>query len=80
MVIGVVSVNVIGVPVSLTHSVNGSLPICSAVDGADAVAGPGNVTGIGAEQLLPVAVNVAPTMDLPSEDVVQARLYPHWLK
>jgi hypothetical protein len=60
------NVKVIGWPVNLTHNVRGSFPICSLVDATDAVAGTGKVTGIGAPQVFPGAVRIAPMMDLPS--------------
>ena len=62
--IGCDSVKVTGWPVSLTQRVRGSFPICSLVEATDAVAGTGKVTGTGAPHVLPLAVSVAPTMDL----------------
>jgi hypothetical protein len=72
--IGVAKVNVIGDPVSLTHNVNGSFPICSLVDGAAVVAFTGNVTGTGAAHVLPVEVRVAPVIVWPLGETFQVIL------
>lgn len=62
---------VIGEPVSLTHSVNGSFPICSDVDATVVVALTGKVTGTGALHVLPFAdVRTAPTIEVPFPPVV----------
>lgn len=55
---GVERVKVIGDPLNVAHSVNGSFPICSEVVVALVVALTGKVTGIVAEQAFPVAVRV----------------------
>ena len=74
-VTGVDSVKVIGEPVSLTHNVNGSFPICSVVDATVVVAFTGKVTGTGALQVLPFAdVRTAPTIVVPLLPSFQVRL------
>lgn len=55
---GVVSVKDTGEPESLTQSVKGSPPICSAVAPFRFTTVPGKVTGIGAEQVFPVVLTV----------------------
>lgn len=55
-------------PLNLAETAKGSLPICSRVTVALVVAVLGNVTQIGAPQVFPVAVSVAPTIDWPSAE------------
>jgi hypothetical protein len=74
-------VKVTGDPVKVVQTVNGSLPSFSlVVPPAEVVAVTGNVTGIGTEQEFPLAVTVAPVMDLPSLDKVHESLGWHWLR
>jgi hypothetical protein len=64
-------VNVTGDPRRVAQIVNGSLPTFSVVvPEADVEADPGNVTGIGAPQVFPFAVRVAPVIVLPSAEYV----------
>lgn len=63
MGIGVVKVKLTGAPDKVTHSVVGSLPICSTVAPWVSVTEPGRVTGSGVEQVLPFAESVKPVID-----------------
>jgi hypothetical protein len=67
---GVVSVKVTGEPESFTHRTKGSLPTCSGVAPFWSTTVPGNVTGIGAEQVLPVVLTVTAVVDFPVESKV----------
>jgi hypothetical protein len=52
--IGVLSVKVTGLPVSVTHTVKGSLPNCSVWKPCVEVGAAGKVTGIGELQVFPL--------------------------
>jgi hypothetical protein len=52
--IGVLSVMLTGLPESVTHTVKGSLPICSVVKPSVEVGLEGKVTGIGELQVFPL--------------------------
>jgi hypothetical protein len=58
-------VKVTGFPVSETHIVSGSLPICSVVNPWVLVTLPGTVTGRRTGQVLPVAVSVTAVIVVP---------------
>jgi hypothetical protein len=62
-------VYVTGEPLNLNQRVGVSLPICSFVAPVGAVVmETGKVTGIGTEQVFPVAVIVTPVMVLPAAE------------
>jgi hypothetical protein len=66
---GVVKVKVTGEPPKVVHIVSGSVPNCSlVVPVAEVVAGPGKVTGICTEHVLPVAVTVTAVILFPSAE------------
>ncbi|KAA8576803.1 hypothetical protein EYC84_006856 [Monilinia fructicola] len=71
MAIGVLRVKLTGEPDKVTHKVVGSLPIFSVVAPWVSVTGPGSVTGIGVEQVLPFAESVKPVI----VEVVVSSLY-----